>query len=39
LLWAGIRATVGRADGAYRLLVFSADVGDARVIVSRDAID
>jgi hypothetical protein len=32
---AGIRATIGRADGTYRLLVFPADVGDARVVVRR----
>jgi hypothetical protein len=32
---AGIRATVGRAGGAYRLLVFPADVGNARVVVRR----
>jgi hypothetical protein len=32
---AGIRATIGRADGAYRLLVFPADVGNARVVVRR----
>ena len=32
---AGIRATVGRAGGAYRLLVFPADVVNARVVVRR----
>jgi hypothetical protein len=32
---AGIRATVGRADSAYRLLVFPADVVNARVVVRR----
>jgi hypothetical protein len=32
---AGIRATVGRADSSYRLLVFPADVGNARVVVRR----
>jgi len=32
---AGIRATIGRADGAYRLLVFPADVVDAKVVVRR----
>jgi hypothetical protein len=32
---AGIRATVGRADDAYRLLVFPADVADARVVVGQ----
>jgi hypothetical protein len=32
---AGIRATVGRAGGAYRLLVFPADVVDAKVVVRR----
>jgi len=31
---AGIRATVGRSGGAYRLLVFPADLADARVVVS-----
>jgi hypothetical protein len=36
---AGIRATIGRADGAYRLLVFRADVVDARVVVSRGSLD
>ncbi len=36
---AGIRATIGRADGAYRLLVFPADLADARVVVSRGAIE
>jgi hypothetical protein len=35
---AGIRATIGRADGAYRLLVFRSDLVDARVVVSRDAL-
>jgi hypothetical protein len=34
LVAAGIRATVGRADGAYRLLVFPADLAAARVVVS-----
>jgi hypothetical protein len=32
---AGIRATIGRAGDAYRLLVFPADVVDARVVVRR----
>jgi len=36
---AGIRATIGRAEGAYRLLVFPADLADARVVVSRGAIE
>ncbi len=36
---AGIRATIGRADGGYRLLVFPADLVDARVVVSRGALD
>jgi hypothetical protein len=31
---AGIRATVGRADGTYRLLVFPADLAAARLVVS-----
>ena len=30
---AGIRATVGRADGAYRLLVFPADLVPAKLVV------
>lgn len=38
LATAGIRATIGRADGAYRLLVFPADLVDARVVVSRGAL-
>jgi hypothetical protein len=33
---AGIRATVGRADGGFRLLVFRADLADARVVVHED---
>jgi hypothetical protein len=33
LAGAGIRATIGRADGTYRLLVFPADVVDAKVVV------
>ena len=36
---AGIRATVGEADGAYRLLVFPADLATARLVVSRGALD
>jgi hypothetical protein len=32
---AGIRATIGRAGDAYRLLVFPTDVADARVVVSQ----
>jgi hypothetical protein len=32
---AGIRATIGRDGGAYRVLVFPADVADARVVVSQ----
>jgi hypothetical protein len=32
---AGIRATIGRAGDAYRLLVFPADVVDAKVVVRR----
>jgi hypothetical protein len=35
LVEAGIRATVGRANGAYRLLVFPTDVVDAKVVVHR----
>jgi hypothetical protein len=35
---AGIRATVGRADSGFRLLVFPADLVDARVVVSRGAL-
>jgi hypothetical protein len=38
LTGAGIRATIGRADGAYRLLVFPADLGNAKVVVSRGAL-
>ena len=30
---AGIRSTVGRSGAAYRLLVFPADLPDARVVV------
>ena len=29
----GIRATVGRADGAYRLLVFPADLVNAKLVL------
>ena len=36
---AGIRATVARAPDAYRLLVFHADVKDARVVLSRHSLD
>ena len=36
---AGIRATVGRADGVYRLLVFRSDAVNARVVLSRGALD
>jgi hypothetical protein len=32
---AGIRATIGRAGEAYRLLVFPADLVDAKVVVHR----
>jgi hypothetical protein len=32
---AGIRSTVGRAGGAYRLLVFRADLVNARLVVGR----
>ena len=31
---AGIRATIGRAEGAYRLLVFPRDLPDAHVVLS-----
>lgn len=35
---AGIRATIGRADGGgYRLLVFRDDLVDARILLSRSA--
>ncbi len=34
---AGIRATVSGADGGYRLLVFPADLLDARVVLGRGA--
>jgi hypothetical protein len=30
---AGIRSTIGRAGQAYRLLVFPADLGNARLVV------
>jgi hypothetical protein len=36
---AGIRATVARDGPAYRLLVFPDDVPDARVVLSRGAIE
>jgi hypothetical protein len=36
---AGIRATVGQTGGAYRLLVFPADLAEARVVVSSGALD
>jgi hypothetical protein len=36
---AGIRATIGRADDAYRLLVFPADLVSARVVLSRGALE
>jgi len=36
---AGIRATVGRAAGGYRLLVFPKDLVDARVVLSRHSLD
>lgn len=31
---AGIRATVGRADGGYRLLVFPADLVNAKLVLA-----
>jgi hypothetical protein len=36
---AGIRATIGRADGGYRLLVFHDDLVPARVVLSRGALE
>jgi hypothetical protein len=36
---AGIRATVGRVQGGYRLLVFHRDLVDARVVLSRGALE
>jgi hypothetical protein len=33
LVRAGIRATIGRADGAYRLLVFPADLVSAKLVL------
>jgi hypothetical protein len=33
LLANGIRATVGRADGTYRLLVFPADLVNAKLVI------
>jgi hypothetical protein len=36
---AGIRATIGRVDGGYRLLVFHDDLVPARIVVSRGAIE
>lgn len=36
---AGIRATVARDGPAYRLLVFPADLVDARVVLSRGALE
>lgn len=36
---AGIRATIGREDGTYRLLVFRDDVVNARVVLSRGALE
>jgi hypothetical protein len=35
---AGIRATIGRAHGGYRLLVFRDDLLDAKVVLSRGAL-
>ncbi len=35
----GIRATVGRLDGAYRLLVFRDDLVNAKLVLSRSALD
>lgn len=40
LLAAGIRATIGRVDGGgYRLLVFPADLVDARLVLHRSPHD
>jgi hypothetical protein len=36
---AGIRATIGRVDRGYRLLVFHDDLVPARIVVSRGAIE
>ncbi len=36
---AGIRATIARDGPVYRLLVFPADVVDARVVLSRGALE
>jgi hypothetical protein len=36
---AGIRATIGRADGGYRLLVFPDDLVAARTVLSRGALE
>lgn len=36
---AGIRATIARDGDAYRLLVFPDDVPDARVVLSRGALE
>ena len=32
---AGIRATIGRADGGYRLLVFADDLVPAKLVLSQ----
>ena len=39
LVRAGIRATIGRVDGGYRLLVFRDDLVDARLVLSRNALE
>lgn len=36
LLASGIRATVGRVDGAYRLLVFPKDLVDAKLVLTAE---
>lgn len=36
---AGIRATIGRTGGCYRLLVFRSDAVNARVVLSRGALE
>jgi hypothetical protein len=35
LAGAGIRATIGRADSGYRLLVFPKDLGNAKLVLSQ----
>ena len=33
LIAAGIRATIGREDGSYRLMVFREDEGQAKLVL------